>query len=102
MVSSSTASAGGTFKCDYRFDDGGSQRTLFGLLTGGAEVNVYINFYDANGALSLRHLEEVVSVGSSVYTSATQTFSLVLNGPIEEIEVRRVGTSGGATVMGIL
>ena len=37
-----TAGSGERLRTDYRYDDGGLQRTLFGTLTGGGTVGVYV------------------------------------------------------------
>lgn len=95
-----TASAGSLYQTDYRFDNGGIQRNIFGILTSGAEVNLYLTVVD--GTVSVTHLEDTISADSGVFTTATNSFSTVINGPVDKVEVRKAGTSGTATVIGIL
>ncbi len=82
-------------RVDFRFDDGGLQRNLFGYLTSGQAINVYVY---PNSAHTIEHLAATVSVASSSYNSATNSFLEVLNGPFYSLEVRTV-TSGGAKVV---
>lgn len=102
LNAATTASAGedSRYLVDYRFDNGGLQRTVWGTLTSGAEVGLYYTV-SAN-AVSVTHLETVVSAGSSSFTTATNSFVEVLNGPFKFAEVRKVGASGTATVIGYL
>jgi len=103
LNAATTASSSGTYPCDYRFDSGGLQRNLYGYLTSGAEINIYTNFYDPDTkTLLFSHLEDTVSAGSSSYTTATNSFATVVNGPVEAIRIEKVGASGTATVVGIL
>lgn len=97
---SASAGAGDIHRTDYRFDHGGLERTLTGTLTSGAEVNVYLHFYDTSA--SVVHLETTISAGSSSYTAATTSFVEVYTGPFQGIEVRKAGASGTATVLGIM
>lgn len=99
FTSATAASVTGSARTDFRFEDGGTQRTLFGILTSGAEVNVYIY---PDSAQSIEHLESTISIGSSCYTTATNSFLEVFNGPFSVIEVRKAGTSGTATVIGVI
>lgn len=113
LNAATTASAGegNRVRTDYRFDDGGIQRTLFGSLTGGAEVNVYVITSARGGpdhddpnhqGVSITHLEVTISAGSSSFNTQTNTFAEVLNGPFKFIEVRKDGGAGTATVIGHL
>lgn len=88
----------GSVRADYRFDDGGLQRSLFGYLGTGQKINVYVYPDEAH---SIEHLETTISAGSSSYTTATQSFLEVLNGPFFAIEVRTV-TSGSAIVVAVI
>ena len=90
----------GIKKADYRFDDGGLQRTVFGTLTGDSDVELYV--YPYPGDVNTRHLEVVVSTGSDTFTSVTGTFVEVLNGPFWGIQGIRVGVSGSATALAYL
>jgi len=105
FTSATSASVSGSYQTDYRFDDGGTQRVLTGILTSGAEVNVYVitsaeNHVGTN--IQFAHLETTISVGSSSYSSDTNTFAEVLNGPIQRVKVVKAGSSGTATVLGIM
>lgn len=91
----STSTGNGLKKADYRWDDGGLQRTIFGTLTSGAHLNLFI--YPYPGDTTTKHLEAVISTGSSVYVTATQSFSDVLNGPFWGVEGVKVCASGSAT-----
>lgn len=103
FTAATTASASGAYPCDYRFDAGGLQRNLYGTLTSGAEINVYLITTDPETKLPfITHLEETVSAGSSAYTTATNSFAFVINGPCDIVKVEKVGSSGTATVIGIL
>ena len=95
-VTFETASAGtnGIKKADYRFDDGGLQRTIFGGLQNGAAVDLYV--YPIPGNTTIKHLETTISVGSSSYTSATNSFSDVLNGPFWAVEAVMISAVGSA------
>lgn len=96
-----TASAGnGLARADYRFDDGGLQRTIFGTLTGGAHINLYI--YPFPGDVNTKHLEAVISAGSSSFVTATNSFSDVINGPFHAIEGVKVCAGGSATLVAYL
>lgn len=101
-----SAGAGIVIKTDYRFDDGGLQRTLFGSLTSGAEINLFLyatHTQDGQtSSVEIRHLETTISAGSSSFNAATNTFSEVITGPITAVEVVKAGASGTATVIGIL
>lgn len=99
LNAATTASAVGSAEIDYRFETGGTQRLLFGTLTSGAEINLYI-YPDAEH--TIEHLEAKISIGSSSYTTATNSFLEVLNGPFHSMEVRKAGSSGTATVIAIV
>lgn len=102
MNSATAASAGGAYPCDFRFDDSGQRRNLYGILSNGASVNVYLTISDPKSGSSVTHLEATISAGSTEYTTATQTFGMVINGPIETISVYKADGTGTATVLGIL
>lgn len=98
-VSMVSASVAGSAFADFRFESGGHQRTLFGILTTGQAINVYI-YPDA--AHTIEHLETTISAGSSSFTTATRTFLEVLNGPFHTIEVRTVVTTAGTIPTGVI
>jgi len=102
LTSASAVSASGGFNTDYRFDDGTAQRTLFGTLTGGAEVNLYFSITDPTTGITIRHLETTISAGSSTFSSATNSFADAILSPVTRIEVVKANASGIATVIGIL
>jgi hypothetical protein len=94
LSNTTAASATGSAPADFRFESGGHQRTLFGFLATGQEINVYI-YPDA--AKTIEHLETTISAGSSSFTTATRSFLEVLNGPFHSIEVRTVVSASAAT-----
>lgn len=99
------ASASATYPCDYRSNEGSTQRNLYGTLQSGAEINIFITVTEAGSTgapVTITHLEATLSAGSTEYTTATNSFSIVLNGPIDAIKVEKVGASGTATVIGII
>jgi len=95
----STSGTNGMKLADYRFDDGGLQRTVFGTLTSGAHLNLYV--YPFPGDTTTKHLETVVSAGSSSFTTATNSFSEVVNGPFYALEGVKV-CAGTAAVIAYL
>jgi hypothetical protein len=102
ITSAVSASVVGSATSDFRFETGGHQRTLFGTLTTGQAINLYI-YPDA--AHTVEHLETTISAGSSSFTTATRSFLEVLNGPFHSIEVRTVATTAGTIptiVVGVL
>ncbi len=102
LNSATAASVSSTFPCDYKLEDNNPQRTLYGTLTGGASVNLYLTVTDPEQGTVIRHLEETVSVASSAYTTATNSFAFVINGPVSIIEVVKADGTGTATVIGLV
>lgn len=97
-----TTSASGTNglkRADYRFASD-QNRTIFGTLTSGAHINLYV--YPFPGDTTTKHLEAVISAESSIYVSATNSFSDVLNGPFHAVEAVKVCAGGGATLVAYL
>jgi len=94
-----SASVVGSALADFRFESGGHQRTLFGTLTTGQAINLYI-YPDA--AHTVEHLETTISAGSSSFTTATRSFLEVLNGPFHSIEVRTAVTTAGTTLTNVV
>lgn len=94
LTSVVSASIAGSANADFRFEAGGHQRTLFGTLTTGQAINLYIY---PDSAHTVEHLETTISAGSSSFTTATRSFLEVLNGPFHSVEVRTAVTTAGTT-----
>jgi hypothetical protein len=97
VLASASGDSNGLKQTDYRIDDGGLQRTIFGKLTNSGSVNLYV--YPFPGDVATKHLETVVSVGSSSFNATTETFSEVLNGPFWAIEAEKADGTGEAVVI---
>lgn len=100
LAATASADGNGLKLADYRFKTDGENTTVFGQLTSGASINLYI--YPFPGNSTIKHLETVVSAASSSFTSATNTFSEVLNGPFWGIEAEKADGTGSAIVVAYL
>lgn len=89
MTSVTTTAASATYLTDYRFNDI-PQRTIQGILTSGAKVNLYTYMSPSDE-----------TVGHLVSTFDASSFSTVIEGPVAKIKIEMV-SGGTAWVEGLV
>lgn len=95
----STSGTNGLKLVNYRFSENGQHYNFYGTLSGGAHINLYV--FPFPGNTTIKHLETVISAGSSSFSSITNTFAEVLNGDFWGVEGVKV-CAGGARMVGYI
>lgn len=88
------------YALDYRRDKGGTTRSIEGTLTAGDTIYVESTneaLYDAANA-SATTPTVIVTIGSFT----TSPFSALIEGPQVGLRIRKSGTTGPATVIGVI
>lgn len=95
----STTGGNGLKLVDYRFSDNGQAYNFYGTLSGGAHIQLYV--YPFPGDTTTKHLETIISAGSTSFNATTNTFAEVLNGDFWGVEGVKV-CAGGARMVGYI